>query len=34
MSADPAFDPAFRGEIAAYYARYRRGYPDAVLDAI
>jgi SAM-dependent methyltransferase len=34
MSADPAFDPAFRGEIAAYYARYRRGYPDAVVDAI
>ena len=27
-------DPGFRGEIADYYARYRRGYPAAVADAI
>jgi SAM-dependent methyltransferase len=27
-------DPGFRGEIATYYARYRRGYPDAAVDAI
>jgi len=24
----------FRGEVAAYYARYRRGYPPAAVDAI
>src|SRR5215510_8310714 len=24
----------FGGEVAAYYARYRRGYPHAVVDAL
>ncbi|MEV4509992.1 methyltransferase domain-containing protein [Dactylosporangium sp. NPDC049525] len=27
-------DPSFGGEVAACYARYRRGYPPAVLDAL
>jgi cyclopropane fatty-acyl-phospholipid synthase-like methyltransferase len=29
-----SIDPGFRGEIAGYYARYRRGYPATVVDAI
>jgi SAM-dependent methyltransferase len=27
-------DPGFGGEVATYYARYRRGYPAAAVDAI
>src|SRR5262245_53609644 len=27
-------DPGFGGEVAGYYARYRRGYPATVIDAL
>ena len=27
-------DPDFRGEVADYYHKYRRGYPPAVIDAV